>query len=140
SKLFIGGHFSTIGATVGFSVMRWNGTTLAPAAPNGGVNDTVNALASFDDGAGASLFALGRFDVTNLAAAANIARYGRHGVAGCDPITGETECLGDGSGEACPCANFGSAGRGCENASGSGGALLEALGQSAPAAGSVLAT
>lgn len=33
-------------------------------------------------------------------------------------------CFGDGSGASCPCANSGAAGRGCENSSGTGGALL----------------
>jgi hypothetical protein len=40
---------------------------------------------------------------------------------------GELACAGDGSGTACPCANPGAAGHGCENSTGEG-ALLEAEG------------
>lgn len=40
---------------------------------------------------------------------------------------GQSFCAGDGSGSACPCANFGAAGEGCSNDTGSG-ALLSASG------------
>lgn len=46
--------------------------------------------------------------------------------------SGTPYCFGDGSGAACPCANFGSAGRGCANSSGAGapnvGAVLAGFG------------
>ena len=38
-------------------------------------------------------------------------------------------CFGDGTGTACPCGNSGLAGRGCENSSTTGGALLAGSGQ-----------
>jgi hypothetical protein len=42
-------------------------------------------------------------------------------------------CFGNGSlATACPCANSGMPGRGCQNSSGSGGALLTAAGETAP--------
>ncbi|MFN0008227.1 MAG: hypothetical protein ACKVXR_09990 [Planctomycetota bacterium] len=37
-------------------------------------------------------------------------------------------CAGDGSGMACPCGNTGAAGRGCQNSSSTGGALLAGTG------------
>ena len=41
---------------------------------------------------------------------------------------GEAFCFGDGSGNFCPCLNFGNAGEGCANSSGTGGATLVASG------------
>jgi len=43
-------------------------------------------------------------------------------IAGFD-VVGTPYCWGDGSGMACPCANFGSPGEGCANSTGSGGRL-----------------
>lgn len=37
-------------------------------------------------------------------------------------------CLGDGSGAACPCSNFGSEGRGCDNSAATGGARVDSSG------------
>jgi hypothetical protein len=42
--------------------------------------------------------------------------------------TGTTFCAGDGSSGSCPCANFGSFGRGCANSAATGGAFLTASG------------
>jgi len=57
-----------------------------------------------------------------------VGRY--EGCAICDP----SFCLGDGSqpSVACPCANPGSPGRGCENSAGTGGALLAVRGSVDP--------
>ncbi len=41
---------------------------------------------------------------------------------------GESYCFGDGSGGACPCANFGLAGHGCDNSAATGGAQLASAG------------
>jgi len=48
------------------------------------------------------------------------------------PSIGTAFCLGDGTGMACPCANSGAAGHGCENSSTTGGALLAASGHNSP--------
>jgi hypothetical protein len=45
------------------------------------------------------------------------------------PAAVSSFCLGDGSGAACPCANSGSAARGCQNSASTGGALLGASGR-----------
>ncbi len=41
-------------------------------------------------------------------------------------------CFGDGTGTACPCANSGSSGHGCQNSGGTGGAQLSASGTTNP--------
>jgi Tol biopolymer transport system component len=46
-------------------------------------------------------------------------------------------CAGDGSGGACPCANNGSAGHGCQNSASTGGALLAASGNASLASDTV---
>ena len=48
--------------------------------------------------------------------------------------TGLAFCLGDGSGNPCPCLNQGGAGEGCANGTGSGG-LLSGTGSSSVSAG-----
>jgi len=49
-------------------------------------------------------------------------------------------CFGDGSAGACPCANNGSAGHGCQNSGGTGGGLLTATGVASLSADSVALT
>ncbi|MFN0007580.1 MAG: hypothetical protein ACKVXR_06695 [Planctomycetota bacterium] len=49
-----------------------------------------------------------------------------------EPIPGTGFCSGDGTQSPCPCGNSGSPGRGCENSSTTGGALLSAAGSSNP--------
>ncbi|MFN0008229.1 MAG: hypothetical protein ACKVXR_10000 [Planctomycetota bacterium] len=49
-------------------------------------------------------------------------------------------CAGDGSGAACPCGNSGAAGRGCENSSSTGGALLAGTGNPSLGADTLLFT
>ena len=49
-------------------------------------------------------------------------------------------CFGDGTGAACPCANSGAPGHGCENSSTTGGAHLGASGAASLAADSVVLT
>lgn len=49
-------------------------------------------------------------------------------------------CPGDGSGPACPCANNGNAGHGCENSATTGGALLAGSGDASLSADTVVLT
>jgi photosystem II stability/assembly factor-like uncharacterized protein len=49
-------------------------------------------------------------------------------------------CFGDGSAGACPCANDGASGRGCENSAATGGARLAATGSSSLALDSLVLT
>lgn len=48
------------------------------------------------------------------------------------PPIGTSLCFGDGTGTACPCANSGAPGHGCENSASTGGALLKATGHNSP--------
>jgi len=47
-------------------------------------------------------------------------------------LPGHAICFGDGSGAACPCANTGLEGRGCQNSAGTGGGVLFATGTADP--------
>ena len=49
-----------------------------------------------------------------------------------EPTSAGPFCFGDGTGTPCPCGNNGSPGRGCQNSSTTGGALLTATGTSNP--------
>jgi hypothetical protein len=109
------------------SVARWNGT--AWSAVGGGVgfntNQSANALVAHDDGSGPALYVGGAFTNAGAFSSLNIAKW--QGCAG----TGTPFCAGDGSNPnliACPCANFGISGHGCDNSAATGGALLSASG------------
>ena len=52
----------------------------------------------------------------------------KHSIALNTYNSGNAFCFGDGSGNFCPCLNFGNAGEGCANTSGTGGARLTASG------------
>ncbi|MCY2961840.1 MAG: hypothetical protein NTY35_16915 [Planctomycetota bacterium] len=126
-KLYAGGLFGTIDGVPGASVCAWNGTAWESAA-QGGVNGSVKALGSLDDGEGAALYVGGAFTASSVGVATNLARYGRHGQGGCGPVTGASFCDGSGAGAACPCGNPGIAGSGCANSGAASGARLSARG------------
>lgn len=118
--LFVSGSFSDVGGTPANNVAKWNGT--AWSALGRGVGSIAYALAAFDDGvdADADLFVGGTF-----IAAGGMPSYYMAKWHGC----GTTSfCFGDGSVAACPCANTGATGRGCNNSAATGGATLSASG------------
>ena len=96
----------------------------AVGAPGSGTDNEVRCLAGFDDGKDG--------DPTSTSAAcsrrprasvfASLAQW--HGCASVP----SPHCFGDGSGGACPCANAGSAGHGCENSAATGGARARLAG------------
>lgn len=63
SDLYVGGKFATAGGVQSNRIARWDGSEwFALTGPAGtGTNDEVHALAVFDDGGGARLFAGGEF-------------------------------------------------------------------------------
>jgi hypothetical protein len=133
SKLYIHGDFSTIGGQSAAHIATWNGANFATLgsgltnAPNP-VYHGANAFATFDDGSGGGpdLYIGGSFNHAGGLATQSLARW-----LGCGAIV-SSYCAGDGMDPlvttACPCANFGSQGHGCSNASQSAGALLQLSG------------
>src|SRR5262245_11142485 len=75
--LFVGGDFKAAGPVAASCVAKWNGASWA--ALGSGVNAAsgarVSALAVFDDGSGAALYAAGLFDTAGGQPAANIAKW-----------------------------------------------------------------
>ncbi len=121
--LFAGGDFTTAGGNPARHLARWDGANWT--ALGAGVEQAVLALASFDDGscAGRSLY-IGT-DPNSHGLGPAVVRWG------CAAQCTDGFCFGDGSSStqvACPCANTGIAGRGCENSAASGGAQLRASG------------
>ena len=110
---------ATLEAAASWSGAQWNGI-----GSYIGLGGSVCALAAFDDhsGAGPALYALGGFVSIDNSVSNDIALW-----RGCNQ-TGIPVCPGDGSLGACPCANSGAAGRGCENSASTGGARLDASG------------
>jgi trimeric autotransporter adhesin len=125
TKLHAGGNFVTAGGNPAKRIASWNGTSWsALGGPGSGFDARVQALAVFDDGADgdADLYAGGMFLTAGSVPSERFAQW--HGC----PATPSAFCFGDGSLVACPCANDGLAGHGCENSASTGGALLAASG------------
>ncbi len=60
--LFAGGVFSSVGGFSTNKIAKWDGSSWAPTVFGlGGIGDSVNAMAVFDDGGGAELYAGGLF-------------------------------------------------------------------------------
>jgi len=77
AALYVGGGFTIAGGVEVGHVARWDGSTWSSlAGPAGtGTDDSVQALASYDDGAGAALYAGGRFDIAGGVPAPHVARW-----------------------------------------------------------------
>jgi hypothetical protein len=77
TALFVGGTFANAGGVAAGRVARWNGAHWSPLAS--GMSGTglvsVNALAVFDDGSGAALYAAGWFTTAGGSPASNIAKW-----------------------------------------------------------------
>lgn len=115
--LYVGGQIDAMG-----NIARWNGTW---AMLGSGVNDRVSTLAAD----GPVLFAGGSFTAAGGIPSLHAAEW--------EPcVSGETApfCFGDFADGLvdCPCSNIGQPGHGCNNSSGSGGALLTVSGNTSP--------
>jgi hypothetical protein len=76
--LYAGGTFTTAGGVALSRIARWDGSVWSPlTGPTGamGVNNRVNALTVFDDGAGPALYAGGTFTTDGGVALSHIARW-----------------------------------------------------------------
>ena len=124
--LYAGGLFGTAGGVAAKNIARWDGTSWG--ALGAGTTNTVRTLAVYDDGADgdADLYLGGAFITAGGISSTYIAQW--HGC----PRGPVAHCFGDGSVAACPCANDGLPGRGCDNSSASGGALLTHSGTTTP--------
>jgi hypothetical protein len=75
--LYAGGSFQMIAGQWVLSIARWDGAAWSPVG--GGIGtfgvNSVDALAVYDDGSGAALYAGGRFELAGGIPAANIARW-----------------------------------------------------------------
>jgi hypothetical protein len=72
-RLVAGGNFTQAAGAPGTNVAIWNGVSWGPLG--GGVDDRVNALRAFDDGAGPVLYAGGLFANAGGSPAARVARW-----------------------------------------------------------------
>lgn len=73
--LYVGGAFSTVGGAPALNVARWSPDTQTWTALGSGFNNSVYALAVYDDGSGPSLFAGGIFNRSGSDSVECIARW-----------------------------------------------------------------
>ncbi len=126
TALCVSGNFTMAGGSPAQRIARWDGAGWS--AMGGGLsNGAASALAAFDAGGGPELYAGGSFAGAVDSGDSFLARWGN--VEGCG-VPGVSVCHpGVGGVSGCPCSNPPSVpDRGCNNGSGSGGALLSATG------------
>jgi len=75
AALYVGGNFPTAGGLTAWSIAKWNGVMWAPLGVGVTPNSRVRAMAVFDDGNGAALYAGGSFTNAGNNAASRIARW-----------------------------------------------------------------
>ncbi len=74
--LFVGGAFTTVGGLTVNGIAKWNGTAWsALGAGLGGTTPEVDALAVFNDGGGARLYAAGKFTKSGTATVNYVAKW-----------------------------------------------------------------
>jgi len=75
SALYAGGNFTSAGGVAASSIAKWDGSSWSALGSGFGFDDTVVALATFDDGTGPALYAGGHFTSAGGVAASNIAKW-----------------------------------------------------------------
>lgn len=74
--LYAAGAFEHVNGLSSPLVARWNGTTWTPVGTGlWGSNHVVNALTTWNDGAGSALYAVGGFDIAGTTPVANVAKW-----------------------------------------------------------------
>ncbi|MFG0284940.1 MAG: GC-type dockerin domain-anchored protein [Phycisphaerales bacterium JB039] len=73
AALYVGGSFALAGGTPVSNLARWDGSAWADVG--GGVDDSVHALTTHDDGSGLALIAGGRFEVAGGKITGYVARW-----------------------------------------------------------------
>ena len=127
SALVCGGTGGSIGGQPFFQIASWNGTRWSKLG--NGLDSAPEVLHVHDDGTGGGpdLYAGSGYGGHITQAGGGMTVFEQAKWLGCggpiDPI-----CPGDRSFAPCPCSNFGSTGRGCQNSAGTGGALLTSQG------------
>jgi hypothetical protein len=125
TALFASGVFTVSGGLRLHGIAHWQGGQWS--AVGSGLDGWGQTLRVFDDGSGRALYAGGNFPSCPDSLDSSLAKWGQPpgcaqtGVVVCEP--------GAGGVSACPCANPASGlGRGCDNSSATGGAVLAASG------------
>lgn len=141
-QLYAGGAFVMAGGVTVNRVARWDGSAWSPLSNGvGGLSAAVLGLVVFDDGFDGKpdLYLVGNFTQTGAPPAYVSPSYRIAEWQGCGR-PGVRVCNGDGTGAACPCANSGLPGRGCNNSANTGGATLLSAGWTSLAFDSLVLT